>query len=60
MYGDRRNVCRVLVGKFEGKGPLVRPRCRLMDNIKMNLQDVGWEAWIGSIWLRIGTGVERL
>jgi hypothetical protein len=26
------------------------------DNIKMDLQEVGWGAWIGLIWLRIGTG----
>jgi hypothetical protein len=26
------------------------------DNIKMDLQEVGWGAWTGLIWLRIGTG----
>jgi hypothetical protein len=26
------------------------------DNIKMDFQEVGWRAWAGSIWLRIGTG----
>jgi hypothetical protein len=30
------------VGKPEGKRPLGRPRCRWEDNIKMNLQEVGW------------------
>jgi hypothetical protein len=44
----------VLVGKPEGKRTLVRPRCR-RDNIKMDLQEVGWGAWTGSSWLRIGT-----
>ena len=34
-------VYRVLVGKPEGKRPLVRPRCRWEDNIKMDLQEVG-------------------
>ena len=34
-------VYRVLVGKPEGKRPLVRPRCRREDNIKMDLQEVG-------------------
>ena len=49
-YGD-------LVGKSEGKRPLGRPRHRWQDNIKMDLQEVGWgEAWTGSIWLGIGTG----
>jgi len=28
----------------------------LEDNIKMDLQEVGWEAWIGLIWFTIGTG----
>jgi len=32
----------VLVGKPEGKIPLGRPRHRWEDNIKMNLQEVGW------------------
>jgi hypothetical protein len=35
--GERRGVYRVLVGKREGKRPLVRPRHRWEDNIKMNL-----------------------
>jgi len=39
--GERRGVYRVLVGKPEGKKPLVRPRRRWEDNIKMDLQEVG-------------------
>jgi len=39
--GERRGVCRVLVGKPEGKRPHGRPRRRWEDNIKMDLQDVG-------------------
>ena len=40
---------RVLVGKPEGKRPLVRPRRRWVDNIKMDIQEVGCEYkdWIG-------------
>jgi hypothetical protein len=38
---EGRGVYRVLVGKPEGKRPLGRPRCRLEDNIKMDLQEVG-------------------
>jgi len=34
-------VCRVLVGKPEGKGLLGRPRCRWEENIKIDLQEVG-------------------
>jgi hypothetical protein len=38
---EERMVHRVLVGKPEGKRPLMRPRRRWEDNIKMDLQDVG-------------------
>jgi hypothetical protein len=38
---EGRGVCRVLVGKPEGKRPLGRPRHRWQDNIKMDLQEVG-------------------
>jgi hypothetical protein len=46
--GERRSVYRVLVGKPGGKRPLVRPRHRWDDNIKMDLQTVGNEGidWI--------------
>ena len=39
--GERRGVYRVLVGKPEGKRPMGRPTCRLEDNIKVDLQEVG-------------------
>ena len=39
--GEGRGMHRVLVGKPEGKRPLGRPRRRLEDNIKINLQEVG-------------------
>ena len=38
---EGRGVQKVLVGKPEGKRPLGRPRCRLEDNIKMDLEEVG-------------------
>jgi hypothetical protein len=41
--GERRGVYRILVGKLEGKRPLGRPRHSWEDNIKINLQEVGWE-----------------
>jgi hypothetical protein len=37
----KRNACRILVGKPEEKRPLGRPRCRLVDNIKMDLREIG-------------------
>ena len=39
--GEERKVYRVLVGKPEGRGPLWRPRRRWVDNIKMDIQEVG-------------------
>ena len=52
---ERRGVYRDLVGKPKGKRPHGRPRCRWEDNIKMDLQEVGWGSWTGSSWLRIRT-----
>ena len=40
--GGRRGAYRVLVEKPEGRRPLERPRRRWDDNIKMDLQKVGW------------------
>jgi hypothetical protein len=40
--GEKRNACRILVGKPEGKRPLGRPRRRWVDNVKMDLIGMGW------------------
>jgi hypothetical protein len=47
--GVKRNVYRFLVGKPEGKRPLGRPRQRWIDNIKMDLLEIGLSVvdWIG-------------
>ena len=47
--GVERGVYRVLVGKPEGSRPLGRPRRRWVDNIRMDLQEVGcgYMDWIG-------------
>jgi hypothetical protein len=47
-YGERGGVYRVLEGKPEGKRPHGRPRRKLDDNIKMNLQqaECGGMEWI--------------
>jgi hypothetical protein len=37
--GEKRDACRILVGKQEGKTSLGRPRCRWEDNIKMDLRE---------------------
>jgi hypothetical protein len=47
--GEKKNAYRLLVGKPEGKRPLGRPRRRWVDNIKLDLGEVGWGDvdWIG-------------
>jgi hypothetical protein len=47
--GEKRNAYRLLVGKPEGRRPLGRPRRRWVDNIRMDLGEVGWGYvdWIG-------------
>ena len=44
LMGERRDAYMVLVGKPEGKRPLGRPRYIWEDNIKMDLQEMGWGA----------------
>ena len=51
--GERRGAYRVLVEKREVKRPLGSSRRRWEGNIKPDLQEVGWGAWTGLIWLRI-------
>ena len=53
---EERGVYRFLVGKPEGKGPLGRPRRRWVDNIKMDLQEVG----CGYLdWIRLAQDRDR-
>jgi hypothetical protein len=46
--GDTRNAYKILVGKPQGKRPVGRPRRRWVDNIKMDLREIGWDGinWI--------------
>jgi hypothetical protein len=39
--GKMRNVYKILVGRFEGKRALGRPKCKWEDNIKMDLRKIG-------------------
>jgi hypothetical protein len=50
---EKRNAYRLLVGNPEGKRPLGRPRRRWVDNIRMDLGEVGWGDvdWIGQTLL---------
>jgi hypothetical protein len=49
--GEKRNVYRLLAGKPEGKRPLGRSRQEDVDNINMDVIDVGWDGvdWISVI-----------
>ena len=65
--GEDRGLYRVLVGKPEGRRPLGRPRRRWVDNIKMDIQDVGYGYmdWIGLAqdrdrWRRLVSAVMNL
>jgi hypothetical protein len=46
--GGKRGAYRILVGRPEGRRPLGTPTSRWEDNIKMDLQEVGWRSmdWI--------------
>jgi hypothetical protein len=46
---EKRTAYRLLVGKPEGKRPLGRPRRMWVDDIKMDLREIGWGGvdWIG-------------
>jgi hypothetical protein len=46
--GAKRNAYRILVGNPEGKRPLGRPRRRWVENIKMDLREIGWD---GGDWI---------
>jgi hypothetical protein len=52
---ERTGAYSILVEKPEGKEPLGRPRRRWEDNIKVGLQEIGWESWTGMIWRRMET-----
>jgi hypothetical protein len=65
--GEKRNAYRLLVGKPEGKRPLRRPKRRWVDNIRLDLGEVGWGDvdWIGqakdrNIWRAVVNSVLNL
>jgi len=65
--GEESGVYRVLLGKPEGRRPLGRPRCTWVDNVRMDLQEVGcgYMNWIGlaqdrEIWWTLVSAVMKL
>jgi hypothetical protein len=54
--GEKRGAYRILVWRPERRQPLGRPRRRWEDNLKIDIEEVGWGTWTGLSWLRIGTG----
>ena len=56
MYWGEVHTGFFLVGKPEARRPIGRPRRRWEGNNEIDHGEVGWGAWTGSIWLRIGTG----
>ena len=54
--GERTGVYRALVGKPEGKRPLGRPRLKWEDNVKMDLQEVGYG---GMDWMELVQDMDR-
>jgi hypothetical protein len=55
--GEKRNAYRILVGKPGGKRPLGRPRCKWVDNIKMDLREIGWG---GMDWIDLAQDRDQL
>jgi hypothetical protein len=54
--GEERKMCKVLVGKREGKRPLGRPRRRWEDGIRMDLREIGF----GDVdWIRLAQERDR-
>jgi hypothetical protein len=54
--GRKRNAYMILVGKPEGKRPLGRPRRRWVDNIKIDLREIGWD---GMDWIDLTQGRDQ-
>jgi hypothetical protein len=54
--GEGRGAYRILVGRPEGRRSLGRPKCRWEDNIKMDLQELGWG---GMDWIDMAQDRDR-
>ena len=54
--GHKRHECTVLVGRPEGKKPLVKPRHKWENKSKLDLQEVGWG---GMDWINLTQDRDR-
>jgi hypothetical protein len=54
--GETRNAYRILMGKPEGKTQLGRPSRRWVDNVKINLREIGWD---GMDWIDLAQDREK-
>jgi transposase len=56
IRSSKENLVRILVGKPDENRPPGRPRRRWVDNIKMDLRDVGWD---GRDWIDLAQDRDR-
>jgi hypothetical protein len=54
--GEKRNAYRILVGNPEGKRQMGRPRRSWVDNIRMDLGEIGWD---GVDWIDVTQGRDQ-
>jgi hypothetical protein len=54
--GEKRNAYRILVGKPEGKKPPGGSRRRWVNNIKMDVREIGWD---GMDWIDLAQDRDR-
>jgi hypothetical protein len=57
QMGTKRNAYRIFLGKPEGKRPLGRPRRRSVDNIKIDIKEMGWG---GMDWIDLAQDRDQL
>jgi hypothetical protein len=56
QMGEKNNAYRILMGMPEGKRPLGTPRRRWVDNIKMDLREIGWD---GMDWIDLAQDMDQ-
>jgi hypothetical protein len=50
QMGEKKNAYRIFVGKLKANRPLGKPRCKWVNNIKMDLREIGWG---GMDWIHL-------